>query len=288
MPEISEENSAVSGVALPGEKPQLWLCPACQQALRDEGLSVVCDAGHRYDRARQGYLNLLLANQKHSLDPGDNRDMVDARREFLSAGHYDFLFAMLCEVLATHLNTDDATMCDLGCGEGSYLRAIGQQFPCVNYWGCDISKHAVKRAATWVKPAQLCVASTYHVPLQSHSQGVLLSVFSPTSVDEITRLLSPRGVFVRVSPAEKHLLQLKRALYREAHEHEAPKPLPGYTRKTLLRVGETAELDVNDLANLIGMTPLNWRGDAAGKERLLNVAPTPMQFDFIIEVFTRD
>ncbi|MBE0772565.1 SAM-dependent methyltransferase, partial [Escherichia coli] len=47
-----------------------------------------CPAGHRFDRARQGYLNLLPVQHKKSLDPGDNAAMVEARRQFLGAGHY--------------------------------------------------------------------------------------------------------------------------------------------------------------------------------------------------------
>ncbi len=276
---------------MPCSVSQLWLCPACQLPLGaddDQASRLVCEKGHSYDRARQGYFNLLLANQKQSRDPGDSREMIAARREFLAAGHYNFLSTMLCEVMAPMLNNTGARVCDLGCGDGSYLRALTEHFPQAEFWGCDISKHAVKRAASYVERAELCVASSYQLPLAAHSQNVLLSVFSPVNADEIKRLLSPNGIFVRVLPGEQHLMQLKRALYRDAQEHSPPKPLPGFIRKTLLRTGELSRLGREDLANLIAMTPLQWRGDAKGKHALLDSAPLDMQFDFIIEVFTCD
>ena len=39
-----------------------------------------CADGHRYDRAREGYFNLLPVQNKASRDPGDDKAMVAARR----------------------------------------------------------------------------------------------------------------------------------------------------------------------------------------------------------------
>jgi hypothetical protein len=63
-------------------------CPICSEPLTAVDNGVVCPAGHRFDRARQGYLNLLPVQHKNSRDPGDNQAMVEARRDFLNAGHY--------------------------------------------------------------------------------------------------------------------------------------------------------------------------------------------------------
>lgn len=57
-------------------------------------------AGHRFDRARQGYLNLLPVQHKNSRDPGDNLAMVEARRDFLNAGHYAPVAKRLAELAA--------------------------------------------------------------------------------------------------------------------------------------------------------------------------------------------
>ncbi|MBW6265695.1 SAM-dependent methyltransferase, partial [Pseudomonas aeruginosa] len=50
----------------------MLICPLCSAALGEVDNGVACPAGHRFDRARQGYRNLLPVQHKKSLDPGDN------------------------------------------------------------------------------------------------------------------------------------------------------------------------------------------------------------------------
>src|SRR6185436_21008724 len=68
----------------------LLQCPVCGGAL-DCGAGVVqCRAGHSFDIARQGYVNLV---------PGraDTPEMVEARDAFLRAGHFRPLSEALAE-----------------------------------------------------------------------------------------------------------------------------------------------------------------------------------------------
>jgi len=46
---------------------------------------------HSFDIASQGYANLLPVQHKRSRDPGDSKEMVAARRRFLTAGFYSRL-----------------------------------------------------------------------------------------------------------------------------------------------------------------------------------------------------
>ena len=75
-------------------------CPICSEPLNAVDNGVACPAGHRFDRARQGYLNLLPVQHKNSRDPGDNLAMVEARRDFLNAGHYAPVAKRLAELAA--------------------------------------------------------------------------------------------------------------------------------------------------------------------------------------------
>ncbi|EVT86802.1 SAM-dependent methlyltransferase [Pseudomonas aeruginosa VRFPA09] len=68
----------------------MLICPLCSAALGEVDNGVACPAGHRFDRARQGYLNLLPVQHKKSLDPGDNAAMVEARRQFLGFSPIDW------------------------------------------------------------------------------------------------------------------------------------------------------------------------------------------------------
>ena len=49
------------------------LCPVCGAELNRLDNRFVCPRGHSFDIARQGYVNLLPVQQKHSRLPGDTR-----------------------------------------------------------------------------------------------------------------------------------------------------------------------------------------------------------------------
>ena len=63
-------------------------CPVCGGALHREERSLRCGAGHCYDLARQGYVNLLRTNRSKDKRHGDDKRMVAARTAFLDAGYY--------------------------------------------------------------------------------------------------------------------------------------------------------------------------------------------------------
>lgn len=65
----------------------LLKCPLDQHALQLDADCLRCEGGHAFDIARQGYVNLLGAADKRSRDPGDGKEMVTARRDFLSDGY---------------------------------------------------------------------------------------------------------------------------------------------------------------------------------------------------------
>jgi len=95
----------------------LFRCPVCGAPLDRGDRAYRCPAGHSYDIAREGYTYLLPPNQKHSADPGDDRDMAAARRDFLSKGYYDpLLNTLCCQILS--LSGESPVIWDVGCGEG--------------------------------------------------------------------------------------------------------------------------------------------------------------------------
>ena len=102
------------------------LCPVCGQPLTMEKPAWHCDTGHSFDVARQGYVNLLTVDRKHSKQPGDSTAQVEARRAFLSAGYYAPMAARLAEIVA---GERPRTILDAGCGEGYYLTELGKALP---------------------------------------------------------------------------------------------------------------------------------------------------------------
>ena len=98
-------------------------CPVCGGALHREERSLRCGAGHCYDLARQGYVNLLRTNRSKDKRHGDDKRMVAARTAFLDAGYYAPLRDAIAAA-ATEYTTGDAGVLDAGCGEGYYTAHV--------------------------------------------------------------------------------------------------------------------------------------------------------------------
>ena len=76
------DNKEIHNIACP------LVCPVCGEELLSEKSRRYCAAGHSFDRAKEGYTNLLLSNKSKQSVHGDNREMVVARDRFLSSGAY--------------------------------------------------------------------------------------------------------------------------------------------------------------------------------------------------------
>ena len=50
----------------------MLICPLCGEKLVQDGKSYICPNRHCFDMARQGYVNLLPVQNKHSLHPGED------------------------------------------------------------------------------------------------------------------------------------------------------------------------------------------------------------------------
>ena len=98
-------------------------CPVCGGVLHREERSLRCGAGHCYDIARQGYVNLLRSNQSKSKRHGDDKRMVAARTAFLDAGYYAPLRDAVAAA-AAEFTAGDADVLDAGCGEGYYTAQV--------------------------------------------------------------------------------------------------------------------------------------------------------------------
>ncbi|CSF62226.1 23S rRNA methyltransferase A [Shigella sonnei] len=95
-------------------------CPLCHQPLSREKNSYICPQRHQFDMAKEGYVNLLSVQHKRSRDPGDSAEMMQARRAFLDAGHYQPLRDAIVAQLRERLDDKATAVLDIGCGEGYY------------------------------------------------------------------------------------------------------------------------------------------------------------------------
>ena len=65
----------------------MLLCPVCHEPLVDNERGAACAGGHRFDRAREGYL-YLLRSSKSGDSMGDPKSQARSRRDFLNRGYY--------------------------------------------------------------------------------------------------------------------------------------------------------------------------------------------------------
>lgn len=236
----------------------MLVCPLCRCALVCQPPTWRCANNHCYDVAREGYVNLLLVQQRHSPEPGDSAESLAARRAFLEAGHYGPLRDAVLAMLAP-LGAD--SVLDLGCGEGWYTSA----FPAIarEVIGLDIAKPGIRLAAkrhpgiTWI------VGSGAALPVDDGSLDVISCLFTQLHVDEMHRVLRPGGHVLVVTPAADHLWSLRAGLFDEVVAHEPDKFLAGFVERFELvgrdEVRAPLSLGNVQLRQLLAMTPYVWK-----------------------------
>ena len=101
----------------------MLLCPVCHEPLVDNERGAACAGGHRFDRAREGYL-YLLRSSKSGDSMGDPKSQARSRRDFLNRDYYAPLRDAMVELVRERTAERGAaagkplTLLDIFCGEG--------------------------------------------------------------------------------------------------------------------------------------------------------------------------
>lgn len=243
------------------------LCPICAGVLTREENICRCDKMHSFDLARQGYVNLLTVQQKHSLHPGDTKEQVLARRRFLGSGFYEPIAKALCRVALE--SGCSGPVLDVGCGEGYYSDHL-QKAMNADLLGLDVSKEAVKMAAGKYKNCQFVCGTAAHLPVKDHAVGLLTSLFAVTLPEEFSRVLQENGVFIQVLAAKDHLMGLKSIIYPTLtdKEKDSTPVLPGFTLIKSEMIRFTFTVTGEQVLDLLSMTPHIYRISKEGLARL--------------------
>lgn len=243
------------------------LCPICGENLNLQDRRNVCPKNHSFDIARQGYVNLLCVEQKHSRCPGDTRLQVLSRREFLDGGFYAPIAETLIQT-ARQLGIS-GTVLDVGCGEGYYCVRLAQALG-LSLTGVDISKEAVRFAAGKYKGHQWLCATAAHIPVEDASADLITSLFALTMPEEFHRIAKPGGYFFQVLAAQDHLLGLKSIIYDQLNfkEKDTIPEVPGFDRITSIPIRFSFAVEGAQVQNLLAMTPHVFRIGKEGAQRL--------------------
>lgn len=287
----------------------LLACPLCRGGFlpgADDGGGLVCDAGHSFDAAKQGYINLLTG--RGTVFESDSADMVAARHDFLSAGHYRPLADALAELAAAALTgprpgaegaagdgtaEDGPAILEAGTGTGHYLRAVLDRVPAAAV-GLDISKFALRRAARLNPGAANLVADIWQpLPVRDAAVDVVTVVFAPRNAAEFARVLRPGGRLIVVTPRPGHLAEVANTMgmlgIEPAKEERLAAGLSGhFTALPGRDIDIALDLAPDDVVKLALMGPAGHHLDRASlKETRAGLAArTTVTARFRLSVFT--
>jgi 23S rRNA (guanine745-N1)-methyltransferase len=261
----------------------------CGEALALGIRAASCPKGHAFDRARSGYLNLLLAKQ--SAEPGDSVAMLQSRRAFLQAGFYDRLSAATNDAVV-HLLGDraGAQVADLGCGEGFYVTRLKKSLAAPVVYGVDISRPGIRMAAAYDRDIHWIVASLHRTPFLPRSLDVALCMFAPIDPADVRRVVHDDGALVTVTPGPDHLDGLRAILYRDVKPHPStPALMSGDTRfesPEPSRVRYPVVVDSSaQIINLLAMTPYYWNISLETRARVEALTRLEVTVDAYINVY---
>ena len=268
-----------------------FICPLCGSALIKKDNAMHCIKGHSFDIAKEGYTYLLPPQKKRTKDPGDSKEMVNSRAEFLEAGFYDIFADALAEICLNAAKKSKKTLhiLDMGCGEGYYSRAISKKLSDlgINFEliGIDIAKTAVRRAAKLApNNCTYSVASCFSCPIKSEWADIVINIFAPLAHEETSRILKKGGLFIYAVPGPMHLFGLKKVLYETPYENPIQKTdYDGFDFLGAIETEGNIHVTGSYVQDLFCMTPYYWKTPREGSERLAlcQKLDTPIQFRFL-------
>ncbi len=269
-------------------------CPSCSKALISNGKTYRCENNHTYDQAKEGYVNLLLAQHKKSKNPGDNDEMIKSRQAFLNKGYYTSLSSTIVKIISSMDKGFNQNILDIGCGEGYYMHEIRKASSSKNLSlsGIDISKTAVKLAGKRKMDTLLSVSSAYDLPFFSNSFDTIVSVFSPVSASEIGRLLkSENSKIIMVGPAEEHLSGLTKHIYNEVLPHKGNYSVlddeESFVLEEQIEIKKEITVKKEDILDLLRMTPYYWQTTVEIKEKILALEELKTTIHFYVRVYKK-
>lgn len=268
-----------------------FICPICNKNLIQNDKSYACKNNHNFDKAKNGYVNLLTNSNKNSKIPGDNKLMVNSRRDFLSKGYYLKLSnALNDKILSLINNKNNFSILDAGCGEGYYLNNLENSLKLnninANIFGVDISKFALNCASKTNKNISYAVASVFNLPINDKSCDILLNIFAPFCQNEFERVLKKNGLMILVIPSTNHLWELKSFIYDNPYQNQTKDyNIENFKLMDKEIIKDTIHITNNtDIKNLFTMTPYYYKTSLENTKKLdtLESLKTKIEFEILV------
>jgi len=268
----------------------LLACPHCEGPLDLDAGTVLCDRGHTFDVARQGYVSLLPGSSTKFT--GDTAEMIADRAAFLDAGHYDPLRSAVGAACARTWDTSTdpgaARVLEVGAGTGQYLARVLDDLGDARGIGLDVSKPAVRRIARSHPRVGAVLADAWGgLPVTTGAVSHVLSIFAPRNAAELHRVLVPGGALVVAAPTGDHLRELVSLPGMVRVDEHKPERLSAalsgrFERVDRVPVHFTMALDPGAVTRLVGMGPSAFH--LTPQQRAEMVAALPHDFEVTASV----
>ena len=273
-------------------------CPVCQEKLIKIDNTFKCEKNHSYDISSKGYTNMLLANQRHSINPGDSKEMILSRVRFLEKDYYHILRKTILDTINKYASWDSFSFCDLACGEGyytNYLHTKLNENHKVSSVGIDISKYAIieackKKRAEKLENIDYFIGNLMNLPFNSSSFDFMLNCFALLDEKEFHRVLKENGYFIRVLPDADHLLGIKEVLYKNVILNVMKeKTINGFTLVDEIHIKDDITLkSKEEIYDLFTMTPYYYKTSKESINKLLSLNTLKTRISFVLLVYKKE
>lgn len=225
-------------------------CNICGAGLGISNQCLVCENKHTFNLSRYGYAD-FASNAKQS---GYKSGLWEARRRVFTEGFFDPVINVIKKMLPVN---DQTLTLDAGCGEGSFIGALGIS----NAIGVDLSRDGIRIAAGKYQDNIWCVADLARLPLKTGSVELIINCLSPANYNEFERVLSPDGMIIKVVPTKNHLYELRR-LWDKDDPHDGESAEDIFFNRYPNGVCSSVEhmfRACGYAGDIAAMTPLSWR-----------------------------
>jgi 23S rRNA (guanine745-N1)-methyltransferase len=228
----------------------------CGLPLERRNHAFTCSAGHSFDIARSGYVNLLQPQDRHSLLSGDSKAAVGARVALEQSGVGRTVIEAVLEKVRQLALAAGAVVVDLGSGSGEMLGSLSK-VSSVSCVGLDLSVAAIELAARRFPALTWVVANAdRRLPLQDECIDLVLSIHARRNPTECARVLTVDGYVLVVLPAPDDLRELRALVQGQAIERDRVETMLAehashFELRERLRVVERRQLGRDVLVNLL-------------------------------------
>lgn len=147
---------------------------------------------------------------------------------------------------------------DVGCGSGSIVKALKNYFPIHEFWGCDISQAAIKKARQKSGGVKFFVSDAEKLEVKSASfdvvimHSVLDHIQRPlAAAKEVHRILKKGGTFLFMDPLEKEPStihgQLTRFKWFRNHRRNRCGHIHAFSEKSLTKLVEQSGFQIKNV-----------------------------------------